>query len=127
MQGLQQGCQQLLCVLLLVALLSQNRGVDCWIHCNYRNNERAKTPVALSVTRLRGGTLRGGVLGTFWQAPSQEPLPRTLFCCKTLKNASPLLRTRLRTLPQNPAQNFSEPFLEACVVIQPLRRAPNAS
>ena len=39
--------------------------------------------------------------------------------------AGPLLRTLLRTLPQNPSQNLLRPFLERCVAVRPLRRAPN--
>ena len=35
---------------------------------------------------------QGGVLGTFWKLPSQKPLLRTLFYCKTHKKG-PLLKT----------------------------------
>ena len=40
--------------------------------------------------------------------------------------AGPLLRTLLRTLPQNLARTFSEPFLERCVAKGPLRRVLGA-
>ena len=78
--------------------------------------------------RLRGHTPQGGVLGTFWKTPLSEPLLRTLlrtlFYCKT----------HIRPPSQNPSKNpfprtlprtFSEPFLERCVAVRPLRRAPN--
>ena len=60
--------------------------------------------------RVRGRTLRGGVLGTFWKAPSQnpfwEPFSEPFLSVKPI--AGPLLRTLLRTLPQNPSQNSSQ-------------------
>ena len=73
--------------------------------------------------RARGRTLQGGVLGTFWEPPSQNPFPRTLFYCKT----------HSRPPSQNPSENpspepfprtFSEPFLARYVAVRPLRRAP---
>ena len=77
--------------------------------------------------RLRGRTLRGGVLGTFWKPPSQnpywEPFSEPFFYRKT----------HIRPPSQNPSENpfsrtlprtFSEPFLERCVAAQPVRRAP---
>ena len=62
------------------------------------------------------------------QTPFSEPLLRTLLrtpsYCKT-RTAGPLLRTLLKTLPQNLSRTFSERFLEHCVGVRPLRRAPD--
>ena len=72
--------------------------------------------------RVRGRTLRGGVVGTFSE-PLLRTLLRTLFYCKThskppSKNPSP------ETSPE-PSQNPSKrAFLERCVAVRPLRRAP---
>ena len=52
-----------------------------------------------------------------------EPLLRTLFYCKThsrLPSQNPSENPLPRTLPRT----FSEPFLERCVAVRPLRRAP---
>ena len=77
--------------------------------------------------RLRGRTLQGGVLGTFWKPPSQnplrEPFSEPFFTVKPM--ADPLLRTFLRTLPQKPVQNLLRTLIsERCVAVRPLRRAP---
>ena len=57
--------------------------------------------------RLRGRTLQGGVLGTFWKlllkTASENP------CQNPFLTVKPILRTLLRTLLQNPS---SEPFPE---------------
>ena len=42
-------------------------------------------------------------------------------------SGTPFSGPLLRTLPQNPSQTFSEPFLERCVAVRPLRRAPKCS
>ena len=65
--------------------------------------------------------------GHLLETPFSEPLLSTLlrnpfFTVKPI--AGPLLRTLLRTLPQNLSRTFSEPFLERCVAVRPLRRAP---
>ena len=63
------------------------------------------------------------LLETPFSEPLLRTLLRTLFCCKT-QSTPP---------PQNPSENppprtlprtFSEPFLERCVAVRPLRRAP---
>ena len=74
--------------------------------------------------RLRGRALSGGVLGTFWKPPSQnpfwEPFSEPFFTAKP--TAGPLLWEPFsRTLPRT----FSDPFLERCVAVRPLMRAPN--
>ena len=62
---------------------------------------------------LRGHTLQGVVLGTFWKPPSQnpfwEPFSEPFFTVNPM--ADPLLRTLLRTLPQNPFQNLLRTLL----------------
>ena len=68
----------------------------------------------------------GHLLETAFSEPLQRTLLRTLFHCKThskphSENPSPEpLQNLLRTLPRT----FSEPFLERCVAVRPLRRAP---
>ena len=53
--------------------------------------------------RLRGRTLQGGILGTFWKLPFLRTLLRTLFYCKS----------HSRPPSQNPSENPSpEPFPE---------------
>ena len=56
------------------------------------------------------------LLATPFSEPLLRTLLRTLFHCKP--HSSPLLRTLLRT-------PSPEPFLERCVAVRPLRRAPN--
>ena len=55
------------------------------------------------------------------QNPFSEPFSEPI--CTAKPTAGPLLRTLLRTLPRT----FSELFLERCVAVRPLRRAPNNS
>ena len=94
--------------------------------------------------------------GVFWKRGQSSLLARTLEGAYSARGRSrhlletafsePLLRTLLRTLfyckthsrppSQNPSENpfprtlprtFSEPFLERCVAVRPLRRAPKLS
>ena len=57
----------------------------------------------------------GGVPGTFWKPPSQnpfwEPFSEPFFTVKPI--ADPLLRTLLRTIPQNPPQNSTTNLIRA--------------
>ena len=76
---------------------------------------------------LLGRTAEGGRSRHLLEIAFSEPLRRTLFYCKT----------HSRTPSQNPSENpfpefprtlprtFSEPFLECCVAVRPLGRAPN--
>ena len=58
--------------------------------------------------------------------PLLRTLLRTLFYCKTHRKRPLLIRTLLRTPPPLPLpRTFSEPFLDRCVAVRPLRRAPN--
>ena len=73
--------------------------------------------------------LGGEVLGTFWNpllrthwVTFPEPFPEPFFYCN--RHSKPASKN-LSTLPQNPPRTFSEPFLEACVIVQPLMRAPD--
>ena len=62
-----------------------------------------------------------GHSGHLLEIPFHEPLLRTLlrtfFTAK--RKESQLLRTLLRTLPRCLPSTFSEPFLEACVLVRP--------
>ena len=73
----------------------------------------------------RGRTLQRGILGTFWKPYSQntfwEP-SQSPFYFQTHGRPTPQNPARLRTFPQNPSP---EPFLERCVAVRPLSRAPN--
>ena len=63
------------------------------------------------------------LLETPFSEPFLRTLLRTLFTVKP--TAGPLLRTNLRTLPQNPGQNLLRTLiLERCVAVRPLSRAP---
>ena len=62
-------------------------------------------------------------LATAFSEPLLRTLLRTLFYCKTPSrppSENPSENPFPRTLPRT----FSEPFLERCVAVQPLRRAP---
>ena len=64
------------------------------------------------------------LLETAFSEPLLRTLLRTLFYCKTHSkppSQNPSENPFLRTLPRT----FSEPFLERCVAVRPLRRAPN--
>ena len=65
----------------------------------------------------------GHLLETAFSEPLLRTLLRTLFYCKTHSRPSsqnPSENPFPRTLPRT----FSEPFLERCVAVRPLRRAP---
>ena len=67
-----------------------------------------------------GRTLRGGVPGTFWKPPSQNPFwkppsqNRTLFHCKT-HSRHPSQNPSENPSPETLPKTFSEPFLQDCV------------
>ena len=70
------------------------------------------SPCEDGTTRAYGGhTFQRGVPSTFWKHPFQEPILRTLL--RSLLPCQPPTRPfqKLRTL-------FSEPFLEACLVVR---------
>ena len=82
-------------------------------------SEIGRTPKGAYSTRGRSRHL----LETPFSEPLLRTLLRTLFYCKT----------HIRPPSQNPSENpfprtlprtFSEPFLERCVAVRPLRRAP---
>ena len=77
--------------------------------------------------RLRGRTPQGGRSRHFLETLFSEPLLRTLL--RTLFTVKPTAGRLLRTLRSEPfsrtlSRTISEPFLERCVAVRPLRRAP---
>ena len=85
-----------------------------------KNPQLGRTPKGSYSPRGRSRHL----LETPFSEPLLRTLLRTLFYCKN----------HIRHPSQNPSENpfprtlprtFSEPFLERCVAVRPLRRAPN--
>ena len=69
----------------------------------------------------RGRALQGGVLGTFWKAPSQnpfwEPFSEPFFYCKSHSRQTPFSEPFWEPFPRTLSRTFSEPFLERCVAV----------
>ena len=88
--------------------------------------EQYKHRIGVDFARL-GRTPKGGVLGTFWKTPSQnpfwEPFSEPLFYCKT-HSRPPSQNPSGNPFPRTLSRTFSEPFSERCVAVRPLRRAP---
>ena len=67
------------------------------------------------------------LLETAFSEPLLRTLLRTLSYCKTHSrppSQNPSENPFPRTLPRTLPKTFSEPFLECCVAVRPLRRAP---
>ena len=100
--------------------LSNNRSWVLGRRWAQKNTILGRTPKGAYSTRGRSRHL----LET---PPFSEPLLRTLLrTLSTVKPTSgPLLRTLLRTPSPEPfPERSQEPFLERCVAVRPLRRAP---
>ena len=65
------------------------------------------------------------LLETPFSEPLLRTLLRTLFYCKTHRKRPPSQNPSENPFPRTLPRTFSEPFLECCVALRPLRRAPN--
>ena len=72
----------------------------------------------------KGSYCRGGILGTFWKPPSQNPSQNPFFTVKPIRR-SPSQNPSENPSPEPCPRTFSEPFFERCVAVRPRRRAPN--
>ena len=86
----------------------------------YPLNLVGHTPKGAYSSRVRSRHL----LETAFSEPLLRTLLRTLFCCKN-HSRPPSQNPSENPFPRTLPRTFSEPFLERCVAVQPLRRAPN--
>ena len=64
------------------------------------------------------------LLEAAFSEPLLRTLLRTLFHCKSHRKRPPSQNPSENTFPRTLPRTFSEPFLERCVALRPLRRAP---
>ena len=79
-----------------------------------------RTPKGAYCSRGRSRHL----LETAFSEPLLRTLLRTHFYCKT-HSSPPSQNPSENPFPRTLPRTFSEPFLERCVAVRPLRRAPN--
>ena len=66
------------------------------------------------------------LLETAFSEPLLRALLRTLFSVKPIEKGPPSQNPFENRFPKTLPRTFSEPFLERCVAVRPLRRAPNS-